>query len=101
MKEVVVLEIRLPFGKLVFGRVSTLEAAIPTSVGVENVNCVTDAESRNAKELSTLRWRKRLGYWWCTYGLRKYEGAPWRVSGLCNKQSREIDGSPDSGAVLH
>ena len=64
MKGVAVLEIRLPFVKIIFDKASTLEAAIPMGVDVEHVNGGTDAKSPKANELSTLqRWRRTLRWW--------------------------------------
>ena len=94
MKGVAVLEIQLPFVKVIFDTASTLETANSMSLGVEHFNGGANAKFPNANELSRLQGRRRtLRYWRCVFGCRKDGGAAWRAGVLLEKQSREIEGS--------
>ena len=88
------LEIRLPFVKVTFDKGSAPKSAIPMSVGVEDVNRVTDPKYDNTNELSTLRRRRRtLRYWPRIYSRRKNRDRAWRADAPRHRQSREIAGS--------
>jgi hypothetical protein len=82
MKGVAVLEIRLPFVKIIFDRASTLEAAIPMGVDVEHVNGGTDAKSPKSKRVVDAAEMAKNAPVVAVFMLRSY-GLSGRLSRMC------------------